>query len=132
MTDDDRSDAYDAKTIEAEHARRVAGFVKVGGKHIMVDGLVSRSGRRRIIEEAGRRAFVEELANVADYILSPRDADIFEARIINPLSGGQKWPVAELARRHGITTKAVYRSIEHSKARVFDYFARQAKKVVGG
>src|SRR5262245_264726 len=52
------------RTIEGYEAKWAAGHSKVGGRHVAADGLVARSGRRRILPD-GSQSLACHLASVA-------------------------------------------------------------------
>jgi hypothetical protein len=109
----------------AFEAKWAAGFVKVAGKHIKADGLVSRRGNRRIIpadlyedvDEYLREDRIEMLATAAK-VLHGRNATVFEKLYLNPLQGKRQATREELAQQFGVPVSQIYKIAERAKERV--------------
>ena len=121
----------DVGKVEAFRGR---GHVKAAGRHIAADGLVARTGRRRIAPEfmlsdihdhelRGERA--EEVAEVAKEVLRGRNATVFEGRVIAPLRGDPKRSVEELAAQFGVSPAKIHKITERSKDRVLEVFRQR-------
>ena len=132
---------------EAEHAYRPGdvskvevfrsqGHTTIAGAHVSADGLVARSGRRRILPEdtdiSGLEDKAEQLALVAGQVLHGRNATCFEGRVIDPLFGRPKRSIEELATQFGVSPAKIHRIIEHAKRRVLEALERfYQPKIVG-
>jgi hypothetical protein len=116
---DDRHSA-DEDPIASFEARWAAGFTKEGdGKHVMADGLVGRSGRRRILPaDAGvktaelddwRWEKTDELVAAAKEVLHQRNASVFQGLVLDPLEGKPRRSVESLAAQFNVTPARIYR-----------------------
>ena len=115
------------RTIEGYEAKWAAGHSKVGGRHVAADGLVARSGRRRILpnepdvawlEDAWLEDAAEKLGKIAKETLHGRNATVFEGRVLDPLMGRRKRSVEELAAQFGVTSAKIHKITEKAKERV--------------
>ncbi|MGE3159789.1 MAG: hypothetical protein AB7E84_05395 [Xanthobacteraceae bacterium] len=118
LDDDDDRDA-----ITKWEENRAAGFRKIAGKHVKVDGLVAKSGRRRILSEPPPDPLVtlwraEKIRKRLPDILHARSATVFEALFLNPLLGAPKRSAADLALQFGVPVARIYRVLHGAKRRV--------------
>jgi hypothetical protein len=104
-------------------AFRGSGHAKAAGKHVSADGLVSRRGHRRILPDYetdhnlwGERA--DQLAEAAKRELRGRNATVFEGLVLNPLLGGQRRSVADLAHQFGVPEARIHRIQNENKIRM--------------
>jgi hypothetical protein len=109
---------------------RARGFAKVAGRHVMADGLVARSGRRRIFPDHANMRELEDRADVllaiAKQVLRGRNATVFEGRVIDPLLGRPKRSVEELAAQFGVSPAKIHKITERCKERVSEAAERFA------
>src|SRR5262245_6456061 len=122
---DEKSDPL-ARVIDSLEARRAAGFTKSGdGKHIMADGLIARSGKRRILPDARdghdwtwweERA--DEAAAAAAEVLHQRNASVFQGLVLDPLQGKPRKSVESLAIQFGVPPARIYRILYVCKLKV--------------
>lgn len=115
--------------LAAFEAKSAAGFVKVGGKHIKADGLVSKRGNRRIIPAGYEedKMLVEdriERLATATKVLHGRNATVFEKLYLNPLQGKRKATAEELAKQFGVEVRQIYKIAERAKERVTEEVKR--------
>src|SRR5262245_28924615 len=100
-----------ARVIDSLEARRAAGFTKAGnGKHVMADGLIARSGNRRILPDAREehdwtwwQERADELVAAATEVLRGRNASVFQGLVLDPLQGKPRKSVRSLALQFGVT-----------------------------
>ena len=116
-------------TVDGFEAARTAGFTTEAGRHVAVDGLGARSGRRRILPDSGTdnallEDWTERLERIASKTLMGRRLAVFQGRVIGPLLGQPKRTVQGLAEQYGVTTDRIYKDLERDKIRV----ARAAKQ----
>jgi hypothetical protein len=110
--------------IERWQIDQANGFRKVAGRRIMVDGLVARNGRRRILPnygsslELGGRA--QQVLQLARQVLPIRDLDIYTELVIKPAEGRPGRSVADLMEDHGCSRDTIERSKKRSQARLLD------------
>jgi len=128
-----KSDTLDARdrdtddSIASFEAKWAAGFTKAGdGKHLMADGLVGRSGRRRIPPDARdeeewdwwRWQKTDEVAAAAAEVLHQRNASVFQGLVLNPLQGKPKKSVESLAAQFGVPPARIHRILYDCKLKV--------------
>jgi len=116
--------------IERVEAVRTRGFYKKDGRHIAVDGLIARSGRRRILpgpspNEADLTLHADELKRRLPEILTGRSATVFERLYLDPLLGSQKRPVKDLAAQFGVDEARIHRIAHGARRKVLDFMARE-------
>ena len=133
---------------EAEHVHRpgqiskveeyrVAGHVKLAGKHVSADGLVSRSGRRRIAPEdllrdnAERDWQIDELKRLAKKALRGRNATVFRRSVLEPLEGIAGATYRQLADQFGCSITTIHRIIGTCHMRIAEALEAERKAVVG-
>lgn len=122
-----------AETVETY---RATGTVKIAGRTVSADGLVARSGRRRILPEAtdvtALEDKAEQLALVARRVLHGRNATVFEGRVLAPLLGRPKRSVKDLAAQFGVTPDKIYKIVERCKERVLKVYEQFSKLKITG
>jgi hypothetical protein len=118
---------YRPAAVEGFENFRAAGFVKIGGRRLMADGLVSRGGYRRVFSDAlletvwDREMWADraqDLADLAGQYLGGRTATVFEGLVINPLLGRPGRTVDDLARQFGVTPDRIYKIKNKGKERL--------------
>lgn len=102
-----------------------AGSLKIAGKTVTVDGLLAKSGRRRILPEAeteddkwDHQFRAEQLREIARKTLTGRRRDVFERMVIGPLMGDEKPDVRTLADKYKVPTKRIYEDLARAKDQV--------------
>jgi hypothetical protein len=122
-------------------AFRGSGHAKAAGKHVSADGLVARSGRRRIAPEFmlsdihDRELWADRADQVADTakeVLRGRNATVFEGRVIAPLRGDPKRSVEELAAQFGVSSAKIHKITERAKDRVLEVFRQRMAPQIEG
>jgi hypothetical protein len=97
------------KTLEF----RQRGHVKVAGKHIAADGLVSRGGYRRILPDRTtpwNPEWEEQTRHAAESVLQGRDLRIFERAFLEPvIRGGPTPPLRQIAEAEGVPVARISR-----------------------
>jgi hypothetical protein len=113
-------------TDEEDNVTRIvnaksADAVKVDGKTVTPDGLVTRSGRRRVFTDTSD--FTQEhddmLRDLAAQELRGRRLEIFKALVLDAIPDGDKAAmVASLAKKYGVPAARIYRELHVSKERL--------------
>jgi len=104
-------------------AKWSTGVAKIDGRHIAVDGLVARSGRRRILPGGNDddwllELYAEQLAALAGRVLHGRSATVFQGRILNPLMGLPQIAVESLAAQFAVSTVEIYKILDRAKLKL--------------
>jgi hypothetical protein len=120
--DDDDGDAGSWSALDRHEARQAAGYEKIAGKHQPVDGLVARSGNRRILPEDDdpqtRLILAAKLKELIPEVLHGKHATIFEALVLNPLYGKPKKTAEELAIQFGRPRAHIDRCLYKAKRKI--------------
>ena len=114
--------------VAAAEVKWANGFVKVGGKHVAAQGLISRKGYIRITPNNDDNEWIEiskpdrldELECIAAEVLHGRTATVFEGLVLAPLRGQSKRTVEELAYQFNVSRDRIYRITDRAKRKIID------------
>jgi hypothetical protein len=120
----EREGVYRPDNVGKIEEYRATGHATVAGKHVSADGLVSRSGYRRVPSEEllrdnmERDSQIEDLKRLAESVLRGRNRKIFTRRVIEPLDDLPGATFRELADQYGISVTKVHRIIGDCHMRI--------------
>lgn len=111
--------------MSGQESKWAAGYTKTAGKIVASDGLVAKSGKRRILpdwEDADDKFdhdyFARKLREIARKTLTGRRRDVFERMVIGPLMGDEKPDARALADKYSVPTKRIYEDLVRAKEQV--------------
>ena len=120
----EREGVYRPDNVGKIEEYRARGHTKVAGKHVSADGLVSRSGYRRIPpkglldDNMERDSQIEDLKRLAESALRGRNRKIFTRNVIEPLEDLPGATYRELADQYGISIIKVHRIMRDCHMRI--------------
>jgi hypothetical protein len=106
-----------------------AGSLKIAGKTVTVDGLVSRGGKRRVFTDSPDYEWMElraeQLREIARKVLTGRRRDVFELMVIGPLMGDEKPEVRKLVDKYSVPPKRIYEDLARAKEQVKAHYEKK-------